>query len=248
MKVWQCQRRFKSQDGFIAASKTKLLIDAGMHSIEQMKQAMSLLKNEGHEVQTDLFAPPQMADNKRWRQLMQEPNVTFRPVFRSQDSLSEPNDDAIRKEIGPISSQPNGVACIALLTSDTGFIDTMVSLQRSGLRAVVLTSEVNFPVIEKYTKANIKVFKLQQERNGICVRAVLDRNRDGSVHLAEPYTSFDNDVKGKRVMAFLQKLGFMGERGFAIQAAAKFWFSNCLGPLTVFPQQLATLSVHEVID
>eukprot|EP00438_Fugacium_kawagutii_P003675 Skav224245 [mRNA] locus=scaffold939:1465982:1467977:- [translate_table: standard] len=247
VNAWQCQQRFKSHDGFMAASRTKLLIDADSHSIEQMKQAVSLLKNEGQEVETTIFAPPRMVENRKWCQLMKAPDVTFQPVFRSHDSLLEPNDEAIRKEIAAIPSQPNGVGCVALMTQDTDFIDAMVSLQSSGLRTVLLTSEVKHPVIRKYKAANIKVFKLQQECRGIPVRAVLDRNGDGSVHLAEPYASFENEAKGKHVMAFLQKLNFMGERGFSIQGMAKFWFSNGLGPLTVFPQQLATLSVHEVI-
>eukprot|EP00438_Fugacium_kawagutii_P003678 Skav224248 [mRNA] locus=scaffold939:1520066:1521858:- [translate_table: standard] len=250
VRAWQQHRRSRSSDRVIAASyKTELLVDADSHSVERIKQAMSLLKDEGHEVETTVFASPRIIENKKWCRLMKAPDITFRPVSRSNDSLLEPNDEAIRKTMKTISARPHATACIALLTQDTGFIDTMVQLQSLGFKTVVLIIETRYPAIGKYTGANIKVLKLQQERYGNRVRAILHSNGDGSVDLADEYIAFDNEAKGKRVAAFLQKLGFfIGERSSLIQPMAKFWFSNCLGSLTVFPQQLATLAVHDAIE
>jgi hypothetical protein len=103
-------------------------------------------------------------------------------------------------------------------------------------------------VHRRYRDANLKVMKLQEPNplGGPCVRAVLASNGDGSVHLVEAYKSFDNSADGiPQVMGFLKDLGFMA--GDYLVQAAKFWFANELGSLTIFPSQLATTSVRDVI-
>ena len=85
--------------------------------------------------------------------------------------------------------------------------------------------------------------------NVIQVRAVLDTTGGGYVYLADPYAAFENSSVALNVSQFLEDLGYrkQGDR-FLLQASAKFWFANCLGSLTVFPLQLATLSVHEMMQ
>eukprot|EP00435_Cladocopium_sp_Y103_P048113 s983_g14.t1 len=114
---------------------------------------------------------------------------------------------------------------------------------------MVLVPESNYDVLRAFDDANIKVLKLAAvELTGPQIRAVLDHNGDGSVHFADPYKAFDNTAKAAHVMAFLKELGFKGDDGYLAPAAAKFWFANRLGSLTVFPSQLATISVHEVMQ
>lgn len=208
---------------------------------------VTTLKAERHKVETTLFAAPRRVENNKCR-FMQEPDVMFEPVLRSDDESSEPNDEAIQIAIQECTVRDD-VACIALMTSDTGFIDTLVQLQFAGLSTVVFIPETKYGVLGKYRDANIKVLKLSTpDLSGPRVRAVLDRHGDGSVHLAGPYKSLDNSAAGKRLAQFLKDLGFMGETGYLVQAVAKFWFAHCLGPLTVFPPQLATIAVHDVVQ
>lgn len=166
-------------------------------------------------------------------------------MLRSKDSLSEPNDEAIRR--APLEeSTRDDVTCIALVTSDTDFLDTLVRLQNnySGLSFVVLIPERKHAVLGKYSNANIRVVQLKAAFRGSRVPC----KGNGSVHLADPYVSFDNSAAGKLVCAFLKDFGFMGDNGILVQAAAKFWYANQLGSLTVYPPQLATISVHEVMQ
>lgn len=239
-------RRPKSAHVVLAAS-TKLLVDADIHSRGQIRQAINLLEAEGRKVETTIFGAPGKVENKKWKALMRDPCIKFEPVPRGSDGLSEPNDEAIQRALRAFSTRD--VACVALLTSDKGFVDPIRELQTSGTSSMVLVPENKYGVVRAFDDANIKILKLgAAELTGPRVRAVLDHNGDGSVHLAEPYKAFDNTANAVRVMAFLKDLGFRGDDHYLPPAAAKFWFANRLGSLTVFPAQLATISVHEVMQ
>lgn len=233
---------------FQASRRTQLLVDADIHSIESIKQGMNLLKVKGRPVQATLFAAPGRIENKQWSQFMTEPGIKFQPVVRSHDDFSEPNDDAIPRSISTLSGRDD-IACIAMLTADTDFIEIMVDLEDRGTSAIALIPSNRYEVLRRYEEAQVEVLTLDADRcDGPRVRAVLDRIGNGSVDLADPYESFDNSDRAVSVMAFLEDLGFRERTGYSLPAIAKFWFANRLGPLTVFPFQLATLSLHEVIQ
>ena len=233
----------------LASAKTELLVDADNHSIEQIRQAMSLLKDEGQEVAATIFAPPRRMENKQWRAFLQENEISFEPVMRRVDIHSEPNDEAVQRALRSLSTRDD-VACIALLTRDTDFIDVVVELQALGTCIVVLIPDTLGSVLQKYDAANVNILKLQPAR--LCksrVRAVLDHKGGGSVHFAEPYNQqVESDAQYNCVESGLQKFGFIREGGYMIPAIAKFWFVNHLGSLTVFPGQLARIAAYEVMQ
>lgn len=231
-----------------ASQRTELLVDADIHSIEQIRQGMNLLKDEGQQVHMTLFAPPGRVENKQWREFMTQPDITFEPVQRSHNVRSEPNDEAIGRAMRRLSARDD-VACIGLLTADNGFIDIMVELESSGIRTVALVPATRFEVLRSYGRAKIRVLRLNASYNtNSRVRAVLNRKGHGSVHLADPYEAYENTAKAESVMAFLQDLGFWNDGQYLIQAVAKFWFANGLGSLSVFPAQLATVSAYDVMQ
>lgn len=78
-----------------SSERTVLLVDADTHCIEDIKHVLSRLRDEGGAVETRLFGPPARVTNKKWSQLLQEPDITFRPVLRSENPSKEPNDEAI---------------------------------------------------------------------------------------------------------------------------------------------------------
>eukprot|EP00435_Cladocopium_sp_Y103_P051211 s453_g15.t2 len=241
----------RSKSGVVvrgATGRTELLVDADARSIDEIRQALNLLKEKGCQVQATIFASPGRITNKKWRQFMEESCIVFEPVLRGSDETSEPNDSAIEKAMRTFLGEDD-VACVGLLTADKGFIDVVAELESSGSRTVVLIPDSMPSVILEYAKAGINVLKLPvKSQLGGHVRAVLHSNGDGSVHQTDPFEVFDCTAETDRVTAFLQDLGFMGHSGYLIQAAAKFWFSNRLGSLTVYPTQLATMSVLDVIQ
>lgn len=231
-------------------ASTELLVDADSHSIDQIRQAISLLNERDSQVRTTLFAPPRRVENKRWSDFVKEPGVVFEPVLRSLDHTAEPNDETIEKTMRTLAARED-VRCIALLTSDNGFVDLVGELQTSGVSTVVLIPEGMYGALGPYNATNTTVLTLREtrERDGAQVRAVLDTTGGGYVYLADPYAAFENSSVALNVSQFLEDLGYrkQGDR-FLLQASAKFWFANCLGSLTVFPLQLATLSVHEMMQ
>ena len=231
-------------------ASTELLVDADIHGIDQIRQAISILNERDSQVRTTLFAPPRRVENKRWSEFVKEPGVVFEPVLRSLDHTAEPNDEAIEKTMRACVTRED-VRYIALLTSDNDFADLMVELQTSGVSTVVLIPERKYEVLRRYNATNITVLTLREahESVGPRVRAVLDTAGGGYVYLADPYTAFDNASVAASVKLFLEDLGYMkqGDR-YLLQASAKFWFANRLGSLKVFPYQLATLSVHDMMQ
>lgn len=247
--VFGTQRRSARTRLTRLTASTELLVDADLHSIDEIRQAISLLKERDSQVQATLFAPPRRVENKRWFEFVQEPGVVFLPVHRSGDISAEPNDEAIEETTRAFAARED-VRCIALLTSDNGFADLVEELQTSVVKIVVLIPEGKYPVLGRYSDTNATVLKLPAAvGSGPRVRAVLEATGGGHVHLADPYTSFNNKSVATSVMGFLEELGYRreGDR-YLIQASAKFWFANRLGSLTVYPFQLATLSVHEMMQ
>ena len=231
-------------------ASTELLVDADIHGIEQIWQAISLLNERDSQVRTTLFAPPRRVENKRWSDFVKEPGVVLVPVRRSLDQSTEPNDEAIEKTMRALAARED-VRCIALLTSDNGFAKLVEELQTSGVSTVVLIPEGKYGALGQYNATNTTVFTLREthDSDGPRVRAVLDAAGGGYVHLADPYAAFANASVATNVSQFLEDLGYRreGDR-YLLHASAKFWFANCLGSLTVFPFQLATLSVHEMMQ
>ena len=82
------------------------------------------------------------------------------------------------------------------------------------------------------------------------VRAILHEDgagSTGSVKLADPYEPISPDIIPARnaVAKDLEALGYGKEsEGSLAKKCAKFWFANQLGPLTVFPPQLAVMAAH----
>lgn len=232
-------------------ASTELLVDADSHSIDLIRQAISLLNERDSQVQTTLFAPPRRVENERWSEFVKEPGVVFSPVHRSVEHSAEPNDEAIEMTMRAFAAKED-VRCIALLTSDNGFADLVEELQTSGVSTVVLIPDGKYGVLRRYSATNTTVLPLQVPRENLPrVRAVLDTAGGGYVHLADPYAAFDNDSVAASVRQFLQDFGYRREGdqgGYLLQASAKFWFANRLGSLTVFPFQLATVSVHEMMQ
>lgn len=232
-------------------ASTELLVDADSHSIDLIRQAISLLNERDSQVQTTLFAPPRRVENERWNEFVKEPGVVFSPVHRSVEHSAEPNDEAIEMTMRAFAAKED-VRCIALLTSDNGFADLVEELQTSGVSTVVLIPDGKYGVLRRYSATNTTVLPLHVTRENLPrVRAVLDTTGGGYVHLADPYAAFDNDSVAASVRQFLQDFGYRREGdqgGYLLQASAKFWFANRLGSLTVFPFQLATASVHEMMQ
>ena len=246
------QRSRKPQLWLASSSRTELLVDGDCHSVDAIKQAIGLLKDQGHNVDTTLFAPPERCRNKKWSTFMQEAGISFRAIHRSSKNLlAEPNDKAITKAMQQLSKLPS--VRIALLVQDIDFADAILDLQSRGTNVVVLIPACMFGTIQNYERQGIKVLEMPTRGRGRSqVRAILDRDGSGSVELVDENGEPDSrDMFApihEEVARLIQDLGY-GEanHGNLVSKCVKFWYTNQLGSLTVFPFQPAVKAVHSVL-
>ncbi|CAJ1453175.1 unnamed protein product [Effrenium voratum] len=229
-----------------ASARSELIVDADAHSISEIQEAISWLQqHSGMHVGISVFAAPGRSENRKWEEFMRTPDVTFQPVPRRH--AGEPNDQAILAAIDTFAAASQ-VKCVALVTSDTDFIVAEAKLRQSGSSFLAFIPQNMPAVIGQYEDAGIRVVILRaSERQPNNVRAILQKDGTGSVKIADPYFSIENKHRAQVVMDFLEQLGYRQEVGYTIQACAKFWFTHRLGSLTVFPSQLATLALHDMI-
>ena len=232
------------------AARTELLVDADIHSIQEIRQAIECLEERSQQVRTQLFAPPKRVENKKWGQLMRKAGIKFRPVRRSTDALKEANDEAIEAEIHNLASDTH-VDCIALMTTDTDFVKTLEVLKVTGANCLVLVPGVgsqSFNAIHRFRERGLDVLHLQsvKEESGPKVQAILHSDGGGSVKLVARHVSVDPGDRRDMVMGFLSDLGFLREKGYLTPACAKFWLTNHLGSLIVYPDQPSTFAVEEI--
>ena len=115
----------------------------------------------------------------------------------------------------------------------------------------VFIPETSGNVVRKYRTTSAAVVPIQSQslsKEGPRVRAILHPDGSGSVEMAEPWQCPMGDAEAEQLTQFLQDLGYHGERGFLVQAIAKFWVAHRLGPLTVYPAGLGCASMHKEIQ
>ena len=82
-----CARRSLTVAGSSKSATVELLVDADQHGIDDIKEAIQLLQNEGEVVHTQVFAPPGRSQNKRWARFMKKPGVSFEPAPLADSSI-----------------------------------------------------------------------------------------------------------------------------------------------------------------
>ena len=255
-KSFSTVNKMMSQEGqgrqLLIGKRVRLLVDADAIGADMVTQAIALLQNHAKDVSTEVFLAAGAGKQMR-KMLQRQVGVKFRAIPREkQHQLGEANDEAILLEMHTLVTKAE-VDCIALMTNDRGFSSTMKQLSvSSNTRFVVLISERKPTVIAKYEADGMPVFRLQASEVCTRVRAILEANGNGSVHLAEPYDSFANLTKMESVWKaseeFFQRTGrghIAGDTKFWIHDIAKLFYAKGLGPLVVFPWQLAMLALYD---
>ena len=233
-----------------AGRRVELLVDGDSNSVGHMQKAIEILEKEGRRVHVTVFGPPEgRRSSTEWKQFLQSKNVVFQPVARGQDEKREANDEAIDAEIQS-RARAKDVDCIALLSTDTGFLSSLQHCSLFGTETVLLIPDIKFEAIRFYEANRVRVQRIPTERNLTRVRARLRADGSGAVKLSKPYTAIENESRAAAVMSFLQDQGYYnhGACMYLIQSIAKFWFANDLGTLTVFPFQLATIAMSTAIE
>jgi len=244
------RQNYSSKSG---GSRAELLVDADTHSIDAIRSGIEMLKLEMGAVHTTVFAGPGLSERKKWPKLLQEAGVSFHPVPRSSIQAEEPNDNVIAASVRKLCHS-TAITCIAVLVSDKDYAAALQEAMRSNKVVVAVCPAEKHRVVSTFEEMGIRVLRLPQPRekaSGTTIRAILDEDGGGHVQLAEAYLC-DITVKESQeeqaVVKFLGQLGYRPEDGgYMISQIAKFWFTNALGPLTVYPTSLARKAVFELM-
>ncbi|CAK9030622.1 Putative sulfite oxidase [Durusdinium trenchii] len=246
--------RAKSRQQALAGApsrRTQLLVDADQFSIEMIQEAIRLLGGHG-QVTTFIFAEPGRRRNAHWAALLRQRGIRFCAVPRGGSPHREPNDEALVEALHGLARNTED---IALLTSDCGFLPTLLAIQELTLLATramqVLIPQNRYGVIACYEAAGLPVLRLCLPPVAFTrVRATLQVDGQGFVHLdhSEPLDEDQVLEQQQAVLKFLD--GGRGRRHqeFLIHNMAKWWFLNSRGPLVVYPEQFTILAMQELIQ
>ncbi|CAE7486073.1 unnamed protein product [Symbiodinium sp. CCMP2456] len=238
-------KRTASSSPVSGSGATRLLVDADIHSVEEIEDVINQLEKTCKDVYTTVFAEPRRTDHKKWNNFFQRRRVTFHPVERNSSRVGEANDAVVDRAIRTCDDQS-----LALLTSDYDYVEAVQDAMNAGKRVLVFVPSKQMSLIIRYQRARVEVQQLQPHVSVLPrVRAFLHQDGSGHVQLDDPYDphSLKNEDSVDACQSFLGDLGFLatGEREFLVHSTAKFWLTNELGSIAVFP---ATIGMNQLLE
>ena len=220
-----------------------MLVDADAMTDEKIKSAMHVLS----ESKVFVFANP--ARVQKWEKCasFQSDDVTFQPVHPA-GGVADPTDEAIKARAYLLAKKRH-INCVALLTSDSGFVDIVHHLRSAGKEVVVLLPySGSFLARSAYEAARARVIMLEPLREWSKVHAMLNSDGTGSVSLRHVAARSLSSMECAQIEDFLRSLrcDVDGDPSF-VALIAKLWHQHALGPLGVYPGALAWQSLQEVL-
>ncbi|CAE7774086.1 unnamed protein product [Symbiodinium sp. CCMP2456] len=228
---------------------TELLVDGDSHSLDDISWALQNLQSRGQPVKTTIFAAPARLQNGKWSDFIREQGLRFHGVTRGP-GYKDPNDEAIVTCMKQLVMLP-GVSRIALLTSDSDFLQCAQHVCEAGGKVVVLVPESQTGTRKTYTDAGLDVIAIVHAgaRQYPRVKAFLHSDGTGSLQRCEPVQP--TFVRGEvaKLHALLEQLGlWQGSDSKLSTCIAKCWFANSLGTLTLFPFHCAISELHQALS
>ncbi|CAE7234881.1 unnamed protein product [Symbiodinium necroappetens] len=238
----------------------RLFVDGDTHSIADVKEAIEMLQKKGLDVWTTVYAAPRRAENKNWGEFFNRAATSFCPVPRRED-LGEANDEQMMADLRLLACSTARRArtsslALALLTSDTDFLETVAFATGLGIDTMVLIPQRHVNTANAYRSRGFQVMPiLRRELCSPKVRAILHGDGSGSVRIGSPCSFGDYEEEAEGIRPLLQDLGYcqpsLGDRDarpFLGHAAAKFWYNEGLGDIEVFPAPLAIATLHRLVQ
>ncbi|CAE7626677.1 unnamed protein product, partial [Symbiodinium sp. CCMP2592] len=183
-------RALRSRSSVVLGCKaqewTELLVDGDSHSRDDISWALQNLRSRGQPVKTTIFAAPARLHNGKWYDFVREQGLRFHGVQRAT-GYKDPNDEAIvgcMKKLVMLA----GVSRIALLTSDSDFLQGAQHVCEAGGKVVVLVPESQTGTRKTYADAGLEVVPIVRTGARQCprVKAYLHSDGTGSLERCEP--------------------------------------------------------------
>ncbi|CAE7417863.1 unnamed protein product [Symbiodinium sp. CCMP2456] len=228
-----------------------LLVDGDSHNPEEIAYALRKLQSGANTVTGTLFASPDRLRNKKWAHFLCAEGILFHGVERTA-GYCDPTDEAIIGHMHKLAFLPD-VTCVAVLTSDTDFIHSAKHIHNADASAEIrfFVPEPKRGVIMRYREAGFQVIAVPPpvEHPGYRVQAFLYSDGTGAVHTSEPIRPLYVDSETEALKEVLRQHGHWSDSHFNwITGFVKYWFSNSLGTLTVFPRHSAIMQMSEAVS
>ncbi|CAE7403797.1 unnamed protein product [Symbiodinium sp. CCMP2592] len=228
-----------------SASFTELLVDADVHNQAHIEQVLSNVQSWSRAFRGQVFAAKRL---KKWKGFFEEHDLAFHPVSPT-GTQRDPVDDMIIGCIQSLALDPT-VDCIAVLTSDTDFVESLVQVRTSGTDVRVFIPEGLRSTIMRYEDAGLTVIPIRRTHDiAYTVKATLHADGHGCLQQCDPLQQAASLNRETEMLCnFLTKHAYRPPEGARlIPCIAKFWFANSLGDLTVFPNQCAIQALYKTI-
>ncbi|CAK9005592.1 unnamed protein product [Durusdinium trenchii] len=237
--------------GVLAEQGTLLLVDGDAVSITFIEQALRTLEERGYQdVRARIFGD-RLKVNDRWSHFFQDPRVEFRAVdtWRAKQE-AEPVDEAVMAEarrLAQLRAETPRPLMIALLVDDAGYARWLCE-QGRGCVDLALCPDSSWGVKARLEEAPVKTLYVKTQRRAQKVRAVLHANGTGSVRLASSFIAEEQGEMLEVVQNFLMDLHYGDGGSYWPSSLAKFWFTNQLGKIIVYPVRFSLEAVYRLIN
>jgi len=218
-----------------------LFIDGDIKGPSWWPLAMEAVRERGDLSYAGVAAPPEYAAIPAWSKAMSSLGIHFIPVPRPASGVKDPNDIAIGMEAARLVSLGRADA-VALAVTDVDFVYLARRLHEWGHGALAVISEgtqIGLASAFRVAHADVAFVKLAPKDQRLSkLKFLLHSNGESTL---EPLTGqerleFDPDMES--VIAVLAELGYLASADDPIvPAIAKFFHTNGVGPLTVWPER-----------
>ncbi|CAK9005593.1 unnamed protein product [Durusdinium trenchii] len=216
-----------------------------------IEQALRTLEERGYQdVRARIFGD-RLKVNDRWSHFFQDPRVEFRAVdtWRAKQE-AEPVDEAVMAEarrLAQLRAETPRPLMIALLVDDAGYARWLCE-QGRGCVDLALCPDSSWGVKARLEEAPVKTLYVKTQRRAQKVRAVLHANGTGSVRLASSFIAEEQGEMLEVVQNFLMDLHYGDGGSYWPSSLAKFWFTNQLGKIIVYPVRFSLEAVYRLIN
>ena len=226
---------------------TELLVDADTHHAADVTQVLTKLRQSCGQVRGTIFAEPDRLRNQEWKDLLNRHGLKFCAV-RRVGAYVDPNDEVIIRHMRGLSSN-TFVQRVALLSQDTDFLQSVQYLCDCGKEVLVFMAREAFHTVQDYERAGATVIPLDRRQQLVyTVKALLHADGSGSVQRCEPIPHRLLEVEVPFLQDFWTKLRYCAgsEKPILSTCISKFWLTNRLGTLTVYPASSCISEVYQL--
>eukprot|EP00931_Biecheleriopsis_adriatica_P107203 TRINITY_DN81546_c0_g1_i1.p1 TRINITY_DN81546_c0_g1~~TRINITY_DN81546_c0_g1_i1.p1 ORF type:complete len:530 (-),score=88.38 TRINITY_DN81546_c0_g1_i1:37-1626(-) len=229
-----------------------LLVDGDCQGSSRIQAALRALRSRGSVVYGEVFAVAPRKEEKQLANLLKAENLMFKEVPRKAGGTKGPNDIEIAMRAVDLANS-GSADCIALLVADVDFVLVARRLTSHGQRAAVLLDSNRVFLAKAFEEVGAEVITLSDDiKSGRPLKmAVLNPDGGGAIVTMGPREHAQVDVNSdvSEVVPKLRELSFLeDEADPPVPAIAKFWFTNSLGPLAVWPPQLAYFAFKSLMS